>query len=146
MSEDYRIRRALSKGDFTAIGELHKDSFDGGLEALPALSGAWWIVWYGETPIGFCGIHRSSCFKRTAYLCRVAVAQYHQGFGLQKRLIRVREKWARRNDIICVITDTDSENYASSNSLINCGYKMWEPRQSIKWADHDVPLYWKKYL
>jgi hypothetical protein len=62
--------------------------------------------------------------------------------GLQRRLIRVREAWAKRNGYRWMISDT-TDNVPSSNNLMRCGYKLIEP--SAPWAN-DMSLYWTKRL
>lgn len=118
------------------------------LEILPhdvpddTSTGHWWVMWEGETPIGFCGMRRSARWCDTGYLCRAGVMPSMQGKGLQKRLIRVREKYARKLKWRWLISDT-TDNPASANSLISCGFKMFTPTKP--WG-FDNACYWRKRL
>jgi GNAT superfamily N-acetyltransferase len=78
----------------------------------------------------------------TGYLCRAGVLESHRGRGLQKRLIRVRERKARKLGWTHVVTDT-YENPASANSLIKCGFRSYLPRNP--WGAKGV-AYWIKRL
>ncbi len=76
------------------------------------------------------------------YLCRSGVVPEHRGKGLQKRLIRVRETYARNMAMNWVISDTTC-NPPSANSLIACGFKLYEPAQP--WGNRST-IYWRKRL
>lgn len=106
------------------------------------LGGSWWIAYDGELPVGFAGLQQSSKWIDTGYLCRSGVIRSHRGLGLQKRLIRVRERKARLDGWNWLITDT-YKNPASSNSLISCGFRTYLP--SAPWG-FDGAIYWRKRL
>jgi GNAT superfamily N-acetyltransferase len=105
--------------------------------------GHWWIA-YADCgkPIGFGGLVRSIRFSDTGYLCRAGVLDSFTGHGLQKRLIEVRLRKAKELGWNWIITDT-TNNPASSNSLINCGFKLYEP--SEPWSFKNS-LYWKRKI
>lgn len=139
------IRRAISAQDDEHILTLHEESFVGGREECPSLyEGAWWLAFEDREPVAFAGVHPSKRFLDTVYLCRAGVAEQARGFGLQKKLIYVREAWARKEGYVWVVTDSAVDNPASSNSLINCGYKLFIPKK--KWASYRPALYWRKRL
>ena len=102
--------------------------------------GHWWIA-YAEDgkPVGFAGIVRSTRWTDTGYLCRAGVLDGFTGHGLQKRLIDARLRQARKLGWNWCITDT-TDNPASSNSLISCGFKLYTP--SNPWSFKNA-LYWK---
>lgn len=77
------------------------------------------------------------------YLSRSGVYESHRGQGIQARLIRARERKARKLGLTHMVCDTSNNNHASSNSLIRCGYKLYEPKE--RWAFADG-LYWIKRL
>lgn len=104
-------------------------------------NGVWWIGYDGQ-PVAFCCIKPSRWWSDTAYLARAGVLGAWRGNGLQKRMIRLREQWARRNNYRWLITDT-SENPPSGNSLISCGYRLYTPRNP--WA-LETSVYWRKKL
>jgi GNAT superfamily N-acetyltransferase len=105
--------------------------------------GHWWIA-FDETnkPVGFAGLVRSSTWYNCGYLCRAGVITDYRGKGLQKRLVRVRLAKAKKLGWDWAITDTTA-NPPSSNSLINQGFKLYEPTKP--WA-YKHSLYWRKKL
>ena len=118
------------------------------LEILPydtlddITSGAWWVAYVDGTPVGFCAIRRSSRWSNTGYLCRAGVRPKFRGQGVQKKLIRVRERYAKKIGWNWLISDT-FENAASANSLISCGFKMYIPSRKY---GADGTCYWRKKL
>jgi len=115
-------------------------------EILPAdrpyepIRGHWWIA-YAEDgkPVAFAGLVRSIKWTDTGYLCRAGVMDGFTGHALQKRLILARVKQARKLGWNWVITDT-TNNPASANSLINVGFKMYQPAKP--WGMTKA-VYWK---
>ena len=76
----------------------------------------------------------------TVYLNRSYVEPAWRGLGLQRKLITARIAWARSlKDIKTVTTDT-YEVPASTNNLIACGFRAYEPKQ--KWRGEGA-TYWK---
>ena len=57
----------------------------------------------------------------------VYIDKKYRGKGLQKRLIDVRTRAAKRHFCYTVITYTTPDNYASANNLIRRGFKMYDP-------------------
>lgn len=104
--------------------------------------GYWWIMYDGHNPIGFCGVYASTTWAHTGYLCRAGILAEYRGKGLQKKLIRVRERKARRLGWTHLVTDT-YENPPSANNLISCGYRTYAPR--TPWGAKGVN-YWIKRL
>lgn len=102
--------------------------------------GHWWVA-YAECgkPVGFAGIVRSTKWTDTGYLCRAGVLDGFTGHGLQLRLIKARLAQARKLGWNWCITDT-TNNPASSNSLINAGFKLYTPANP--WSFKNA-LYWK---
>jgi GNAT superfamily N-acetyltransferase len=104
--------------------------------------GAYWIGYDADKPVAFCVVAPSVRWVDTVYLARAGVLSSHRGRGLQKRMISIRERWARSNGYVWSVTDT-ADNPASANSLISQGYRMFDP--SKPWA-LDYSLYWRKRL
>lgn len=90
----------------------------------------WWIAWHGKQPVAYAGLRlcREPHNLGLAFLCRVGVVPEHRGRGLQKRLIRTRERAAQRLAVTELVTYCVPWNCASINSLITCGYKFYRPR------------------
>ena len=104
--------------------------------------GYWWIATDEGIDTAFAGLVPSSRWCDTGYLCRAGVAPSSRGKGLQKKLIRVRVAKAKALGWSWLITDTH-DNPASANSLIACGFKMFEP--SIPWGIRGT-LYWRRKI
>lgn len=102
--------------------------------------GHWWIA-YAEDgkPVGFAGMVRSTNWTDTGYFCRAGVMPGYTGHGLQKRLIKVRLVQAKKMGWNWCITDT-TDNPASSNSLISCGFRVYTPANP--WSFKNA-IYWK---
>jgi len=105
--------------------------------------GHWWIAYTEEgKPVAFAGLVRSSAWVDCGYLCRAGVMREFRGKGLQKRLVQVREQQAKKLNWNWLITDT-YRNPASSNSLISCGFKLYDP--TVPWS-FKYALYWRKKI
>lgn len=104
----------------------------------------WWVVWCGEHPVGYAGLRpcKAEVNRGIGFLNRAGVLKEHRGKGLQKRLIRVRERAAAAAGMREVVTYVASWNCASINSLIACGYKTYCP--DTKWGGTGAVYLWKK--
>lgn len=109
-------------------------------EAAP--TGYWWIGYDGAHAVAFAALHPSSQWGDAGYLSRAGVLPSHRGQGLQRRLLRVRERRARGLGLEWLVTDTRM-NPPSANNLIACGFRCFSP--SKPWAD-EFTTYWKKGL
>ena len=128
-----------NSSDVSVINHLQKEILPSDKLYKPD-HGHWWIA-YAENgkPVAFAGLVRSIVWIDTGYLCRARVLDDFTGHGLQKRLIQVRVKQAKKLGWNWVITDT-TDNPASANSLINAGFKVYTP--SNPWA-YKHSIYWK---
>lgn len=104
--------------------------------------GYWWLGYDKGQAVCFAGMVKSSRWSDAGYLCRSGVLDAYRGRGLQKRLIRVRERKARELGWNWLMSDT-RDNPASANSLIACGYRVYHPTRP--WG-HDDATYWRKRL
>lgn len=104
--------------------------------------GWWWLAFDDDTPAGFGSLCASNQYAERGYLCRAGTLPEFRGRGIQKRLIRVREAYARRLGFGTIVTDT-FQNAPSSNALISCGFKLYDPR--TPWSFPGA-LYWHKTL
>lgn len=93
-----------------------------------------WILWDQKKPIGFCSIKLLGF--GIAYLCRGAITKNYRGKNLQKKLIKSRIRFAKKNNLTTLITYTTKENLASANNLIACGFKLYWPEYC--WAGKDM--------
>lgn len=94
----------------------------------------WWVVETGDSRsrrvIGYAAARIFGTRPATCYLTRVGVAVRHRGHGLQRRLIRARERWAASRGCTEVVTYVSSDNVHSLNSLIACGYRACLPGEA----------------
>jgi GNAT superfamily N-acetyltransferase len=125
------------------ILELDRKLFQAG-EPRPTFDDTYcWIVFSDGKPVGYGILSHSVVSAENGYLCRCGVLKEEQGKGLQKRLIRVRERKARKLGMKTLVTDTVPFNIASSNNLIACGYKTYTPEKP--WSLKNA-IYWKKNI
>lgn len=132
----FKIRQCL---DILLIKELHA-------EILPTddwyeTKSICWVAYCGEIPVGFAMLSLQD--NKIAYLARSGVLLEYRGYGLQRRLIRAREMFARKLNFTKIITYTKIYNINSINNLQKCGYWLYEPEE--EYADADC-LYWIKEL
>ena len=105
-------------------------------------SGYWWIAIKDGVDIGFAGLIHSSRWSDCCNLIRAGVVPDHRGQGLQKKFIRVRIRQAKALKMNWIVTST-YDNPASANSLIACGFKMFNP--SVPWMARHTS-YWRLKL
>ncbi len=80
--------------------------------------------------IGFCSAiyypHTWTTTGRSgAFLHRAGILPSHEGMGLQRRMVRVREAWARSQGCEVAVTYTSKDNAPSMANLLKEGYKFW---------------------
>jgi GNAT superfamily N-acetyltransferase len=118
----YRIRRAAEDEEATCEA-LFVRFFPGCLAPSPA--SVWWVgVDAADEIVAFASariIDDGSCIFNSC-----GVLREHRGQGLQRRLIRARVSWARRQGCPFAVTYTAADNAASANSLIACGFRQLE--------------------
>ncbi len=140
----YKIRQVDGCNERIAaiLHHLHYSTFKDTAPPCEPELGWWWIVYHGSEPVAFAGIVPSATTTDGGYLVRSGVLEGHRGHGLQRRLLRVREAFARRVGWRRTLTDT-TDNPASSNNLIRAGYRMFDP--DTPWGP-DGACYWQKVL
>ncbi|MBF9235561.1 GNAT family N-acetyltransferase [Microvirga alba] len=140
---DYIIRLADNTRPATLklLRRLHSECLP--YDKLPNFTeGFWWIAYHGDDAVGFAGMVRSARWIDAGYMNRAGVVPDHRGHGLQKRLIRVRMRYAKRIGWRWLITDT-TENPPSANSLIGCGFRAYDPANP--WGGRTT-TYWRRAL
>jgi GNAT superfamily N-acetyltransferase len=140
----YHIRRTT---DLEAVKRLHSRLFP-----KTQLDGdAHWLVWEDKSPepVGFASA-RESTVKGWLFLARAGVLPAHRGFGLQGRLIAVREKWARANGYKFSLTYVANWNSGSLINLLKAGYTVYDPgvkkRKKLQLDPRDGYTYLHKKL
>jgi GNAT superfamily N-acetyltransferase len=126
-----------------AIQRMHSECFPT-LDLYKELHGDWWIV-YDPMPVAFAGLQASVRTEGAGYLCRAGVLPTARGKGLQRKLVRVREKEAKAKGWVVLFSDTDPINAHSMNNLINCGFRAFRP--SVYWSSKGANwCYWRKFI
>ena len=108
-----------------AIHNIHEACFPG--YEVPGLHGDWWIAYAAGKPVAFCGLWPSVSTPGAGYLCRAGVLPEARGLGLQRRMVRIREREARAKGWTTLFSDVDPENPPSMNNLFACGYRAFRP-------------------
>lgn len=119
----------IAKADLpVAVLALDEICFPGD-DKITTAGSLWWIAWHGKKPVAYAGLRLCQAEQNLglAFLCRAGVVPEHRGRGLQKRLIRTRERAARRLAVSELITYCVPWNCASINSLVACGYTFYRP-------------------
>lgn len=88
-----------------------------------------WLVRVEGKAIGFGAMRpcETAVNKGLVLFTRAGVIPVWRGKGVQKRLIRLRAAKAKRLGHEVAIAYVMGMNCASSNSLIGCGFKLYEP-------------------
>jgi GNAT superfamily N-acetyltransferase len=102
----------------------------------------WWVGYDGSRAVAFCGARVVD--GHTLYLSLSGVLKCARGKRVQRRMVRLRERWARSQGLKHALTYTSATNYPSANTLIRCGYKLYAPEWA--WAERKGWLYWQKSL
>lgn len=138
----FTVRRVDPAEYGKALARLQKQAlpYD---DPLDTTDGYWWIAWAEDGRVaGFCALHPSQRWSDAAYLSRAGVVPHYQGHGLQKRLIKARERFARRLGYVWLVSDT-TDNPPSANSLISCGFKTYLPSTPYVAS---TTVYWRKRI
>jgi GNAT superfamily N-acetyltransferase len=112
--------------DLDTIAEMDREYFAdyARLTDKELATSNWWLATMDGEPVGFAGITLMPD-QHKAFMTRVAVAPIARGGGLQKRLIRVRTTFAKRNGITRCYTYVWAGNFPSMRSLISCGFRPY---------------------
>ena len=105
--------------------------------------GDWWLA-YDPMPVAFCGLQASIRQEGVGYLALAGVCAHARGKGLQRRMIRLREREALKKGWTMLITDTRPTNAPSMNNLIKCGFRPYTP--AFPWSEHKEWVYWRKFI
>lgn len=127
----YRIRRTAN---LRLARELHERLLPD--DTWVGDDHTFWVVEDNEgLPVGFCSaVYRPGL--KYAYMSRAALDKSVRGAGLQRRMIRTRVAWAKRQGATKVITYTLLKNYSSMTNLIRSGFRFDTPE--VAWVGDDV--------
>lgn len=92
----------------------------------------YWLV-YDEHggAVGFASCRPSVVGADTAFLSRAGVVYGSRGHGLQRRLIRARLTWARKQGFTRAITFAHWDNVPSLRSLVKEGFLPYRPEERL---------------
>jgi GNAT superfamily N-acetyltransferase len=111
-------------------------------DRLPFEAAVFWLVWNQcYDPVGYCAL--TIIDPEIVFLSLCGLLPEARGNGLQKRMITVREKWARRNGYRVMITYVLKSNPHSYENLIKRGFMLYIPE--YEYIDGPV-FYFKKDL
>ena len=100
-------------------------------ETLPGVEDdfgtAMWLLWNAGTPVGFCGVRQSETWSDWAFLSRSGILPAARGRGLQRRMVAVREAWARSQGLEGITTYVSNDNVPSLMNLLKCGFFIYDP-------------------
>lgn len=129
MPTSFRIAKVdTTHADVRAsILDMHEQCFPG--VPLEELHGDWWIAYDRATkaPVGFAGLWPSVRASGAGYLCRAGVLPEGRGKGLQRKLIKVREREAHNKRWVVLYSDCLPGNAHSMNNLYACGFRAFVP-------------------
>ena len=77
------------------------------------------------------------------FLSRSGVLPAYRGLRFHRRLIKVREMFAEKNDFRCIITYVKHNNPSSFASLIKLDYQVYDPEWA--YAGSDVVYFIKRF-
>jgi len=86
----------------------------------------WLVTNEQDKPVGYCGLNVIQ--KKFVFFNRAAVMYSEKGNGLQRRLIKVRERWTRESGYKTAITYVRYDNHPSLVNLIKCGWILYFPQ------------------
>lgn len=129
---NYSIRQS---DRFDIFYSLHEKIFPG--DDYPSNNGlVLWLITerFSNRYVGFCTLNRLS--DGIIFFSRAGILKGHRGNNLHNRMIKTRERYARKNGFSHIITYTIKDNPNSFCHLIKHGYKIYEP--DYAWVGRDV--------
>ncbi len=120
-----RIRESSDLDELEEINNLNNALFPGAALGPLLDSSTWWLAEYDAegvwTACGYAGAELTN-EGQYCFLSRAGVLRMARGRGLQKRLIYVREAWARKHGATHAWTYVFWSNLASMRNLVSWGY------------------------
>lgn len=123
--------------DFSLIAQLDKQCFPLD-EPYKFTVAKWWVIEENGEIMAYAGA-RYWPPDNAVFLCRAGVLPKYRGKNLQKKLIRIRKKWAKKIGASCAYTYTLPTNAISARNLVKCGFLPWNP--GVAWAGPEF-CYW----
>jgi GNAT superfamily N-acetyltransferase len=122
MSE-YKIERTAKA---FVVKRLHKKLFPSDHYPKDDDNTGYWLIKRKGRYVGF-GVTRLIDSGTTLFLARAGVLKQHQGKGLHKRLLHIRERYGAYKGCKWIITYVSHDNPSSFANLFKKGYESYEP-------------------
>lgn len=129
-----KVREVFGPDHEFELMRLQKETFpaDG---KVACIDGYWWMAFDGDKAVGFSCMTDVQTWDKTGYISRVGVMPAYRGKGLQRRLMKVCERKAKRLGWARLISTTYN-NPPSANNFIALGYRTYEPQ--ARWGASDT--------
>lgn len=126
--------------DVELVKKLHELAFPAD-DWYDSARSIYWVIWCDGEPVGFAMLSETD--DDYVFYSRAGVLKDHRGKGLQLRLLKVREQYAKKKGFKKAITYTKIDNISSNRNLQKAKYWLYIPK--YEYADKDC-LYWIKEL
>ena len=123
----YRVRR---EKDLSNIISLNAAIFPEDVLNVDEQTVGWVAYDKNNNPAGFCTARTLE--DGVLYFDRGGVFKEHRGQGLHRKLIEIRERYARKNGYKNIITYVMKDNIKSLTTLVRCDYLIYTP--AYQWA------------
>jgi GNAT superfamily N-acetyltransferase len=138
----YSVRKVK---DLSMLVYLNKVVFPLDVLEIDEKTVGWVMYCPNGEPVGFCSGRQLE--HQMFFMDRAGILEKHRGKGLHRKLINVRERFARASDKIKhIITYVVHDNYASLFTLVRCGYKKYDPEYEYAGASEKEVIYLIKDL
>lgn len=133
------VLNLLRTDDVTTVQALHTLCFPGDDWEE---GDAYWILRDELEPKGFCAA-RKVPLENVVFLVRAGILPSARGAGLQRRMIRTRIQWARKEGCAAAITYTGYNSYDSIVNLLRCGFRFYAPEYA--WAGRNYHYFIREF-
>lgn len=135
----FSFGKVLNRDLYQRVQDLDKKVFFGCNNEF-LTNREWWVLLNKRGHIvAYCG---SIYASGICIFIRAWVKRIHRGKGLQKKLIDIRLRAAKKNSSVA-ITYTIKENCPSINNLVSKGFRIYLPEYAYGGKEM---LYWKKTI
>lgn len=114
---------------------FHEDEFDFRADSV------YWVAWEGDKPLGFCAARPFA--EDVLFMSWCGIRKMARGYGIQKKMIRSRLTYAKKNGYRTVLTYTSVDNICSIRNLMGSRFEVFLPE--YRWAGKDF-LYFRKQI
>lgn len=128
--------------DVATVRKLHAHCFPA--TDFEGKGNTYWLAITADGDIaGFASARESRKESASAYFSRCGIMEWYRGHRIQRRLIRARVRWARREGYTRAVTYCTVSNVPSQRNLIREGFLPYRPKPP--WAGADV-VYFERVL